>query len=429
VTAIVETDRPARPTRAERVAELNQLARTTPGVLSLLTGALVLVSVLVGVLTAVGVRGRSAALDDLTERSGPLSVAAQDIYRALSDADVTATSAFLSSGAESAELRNRYLTDIAQAESAIAVAVAAREPAEMSVGDGPLDVLSTRLSVYTGIIERARANNLQGFPVGASDQQMASNLMRTELLPAAEDLFTAESARVAADQDRADGFPVVEVVLGVLALVILIIAQVYLRRTTRRVFNVGLLVATGAALVSLLWVLIAVLGVSHNVDQSREGSTRIGELTETRIAALGARANETLTLVARGSGGSFDEDFNRIFPGLKGQLRDADLTAAESAYGDWEAVHADIREADKGGDYGRAVELAVGEDENGARAHFDAVDGDLATALGESNDVFTDEVSQASNAVTGTVIGVIVLAVLMAAGSATGIWQRLKEYR
>ncbi|OLF14480.1 hypothetical protein BLA60_01120 [Actinophytocola xinjiangensis] len=426
---MVETDRPARPTRAERVAELNSLARTTPGVLTVLTGALVLVSILVGVLTAVGVRGRSAALEDLAQRSGPLSVAAQDIYRALSDADVTATSAFLSSGAESAELRNRYLTDIAQAESAIAVAVAAREPAEMSVGDGPLDVLSTRLSVYTGIIERARANNLQGFPVGASDQQMASNLMRTELLPAAEELFAAESARLAADQDRADGFPVVEVVLGIIALAILIITQVYLRRTTRRVFNVGLLVATGAALVSVLWVLIAVLGVSHNVDQSRAGSERIGELTETRIAALTARANETLTLVARGSGGAFNDEFDEIFPGLESRLGEAGLPDAETAWAKWKQVHDELREADDGGDYGRAVDLAVGEDANGARTHFDAVDEDLGTALGESNTVFTDEISQASNAVTGTVIGVIVLAVLMAVGSATGIWQRLKEYR
>lgn len=50
----------ARPRRARRVAELNELAGTTPGVL-------VPATVLVGVLTALGVRGRASALDDLAQ--------------------------------------------------------------------------------------------------------------------------------------------------------------------------------------------------------------------------------------------------------------------------------------------------------------------------------------------------------------------------
>lgn len=447
VTAVAETDRPSRPTRAERVAELNELVRTTPGVLTLLTAALVLVSVLVGVLTAVGVQGRANALDDLTARSGPLSVAAQEIYRSLSDADATATSAFLSGGAEPAELRDRYANDIAQAEAALAVAIAAREPADVNAEGSPLATLSAKLSVYTGLIETARANNLQGLPVGGAYQQEASNLMRAELLPAAEELYRTETERVAADQDRAGGFPFVEVLLGLVALAVLVVAQAYLRRTTRRMFNVGLLVATGAALVSLLWVVIAVLGVSHNVDQSRDdGSTKVDELAQVRIAALTARADETLTLVARGSGAAFEESYEeraqRIggTDGSLGALNETRLDAitpeigdrleqAQTAWQDWRSVHQTIRSEDNAGNYDQAVELAVGPGEQGARAYFDQVDAGLAEALGQTTQRFDDEVAQASNAVTGTVVGVILLAALMAVGSVVGIWQRLKEYR
>jgi hypothetical protein len=75
------------------------------------------------------------------------------------------------------------------------------------------------------------------------------------------------------------------------------------------------------------------------------------------------------------------------------------------------------------------VELAIGPGDDGAAARFDAVDLGLQEAIGLTTYRFNDEVSQASNAVTGTVLGVIVLAVLMAAGSVAGIWQRLKEYR
>lgn len=437
-TAAVRREQVADP-RSTRLAELNELARTTPGVLTILAAALVLFSVLIGVVTALTVQGKAQALDDLTTRSGPLSVASQDIYRALSDADASATSAFLSGGLEPVELRERYESDIAQAEAALAVAVAAREPAD--VASGPLAVLSGQLSVYTGLVETARANNRQGLPVGAAYQREASYLMRTALLPAANELYQAETTRVADDQDSAGSFPVVVVLLGLLGLAVLVAAQLFLRRRTNRVFNVGMLVATGAALISLLWVVIASLGVAANVDASREdGSAQVKVLAEARIAALAARSNETLTLVARGSGAAFEEEYNVTRVEL-GRLIDeatelatsnavrAEIDSADELLEGWHAVHEQIRAADDDGDYEGAVTLAVGTSEMGAAALFDDLDTNLGEAIEAATATFDDEVSQAGNAVTGTVVGVILLAILMAVGSAAGIWQRLKEYR
>lgn len=430
-----------------RFTELNELARTTPGVLTILAVALVLVSVLVGVLTAIGVQTRSTSLDDLATSSGPLSVASQDIYRSLSDADATATSAFLAGGEEPADQRARYENDIAQAEASLAVAVAAREPADVTAPGSPLATLSAKLSVYTGLVETARANNHQGLPVGAAYQREASNLMRTELLPAAEKLYQSETGQVSSDQDDAGGFPWLEVLVGLVGLAVLVGAQVYLRRSTNRVFNMGLLVATGAAVVSLLWVVIATLGVNANVDQSRElGSADVEALAQARIAALTARSDETLTLVARGSGAAFEKDYGAVADRLGGKDDKGGLLAAardsvdsdevagkvgdaQQAWAQWRKVHGDIRTADDDGNYARAVELAIGDADDGAAARFDAVDSALKDALASTEQRFTDEVTQASHAITGTVLGVIVLAVLMAAGSVVGIWQRLKEYR
>ncbi|MGB3443364.1 MAG: hypothetical protein WBA97_31905 [Actinophytocola sp.] len=434
------------PVRPGRVGELRELAKTTPGVLVVLTVALVLVSLLVGLFTALSVQSRAKTLDDLTARSGPLSIAAQDLYRSLSDADATANSAFLSQGLEPAEVRARYESDIAQASSALATAVAAREPADLADPDGALSVLSRELPVYTGLVETARANNRQGLPFGAAYQREASNLMREELLPAAQRLYTDETATLRDDQDSAAGLPIVEIVLGLGLLVLLFFAQRYLRRRTRRRLNVGLLVATGAAVVSLAWVLIATIGVMANVNASQEnGSAQTDVLAQARIAALAARGDETLTLVARGSGAVFEEDYEKVRKvlvgdgggGLLGQARrlatdDAvrnEVRAATDAERDWHEVHGQIRELDDNGDYLPAVDLTLGQDENGAAAKFDAVDNSLREAILTTQATFEDEVGQASNALTGTVIGVIVLALLAAAGAAAGIWQRLKEYR
>lgn len=430
-----------------RVAELRSLSRTTPGVLILFTAAVVLVSVLVGVFTAVSVQSRAQALDNLAGRSGPLSVAAQDIYRSLSDADATANSAFLAGGLEAADVRTRYENDIAQAESALAIAVAAREPADLVNEDTPLAVLSAKLSVYTGLVETARANNRQGLPVGAAYQREASNLMRTELLPAAQDLYTTETAGVGADQDSASSLPLVEVVLGLISLAVLFYAQRFLRRRTRRRLNVGLVIATVAAVASLLWVVVATIGVMANVNASQDdGSTQTDVLARARIATLAARGDETLTLVARGSGAEFEKSYTTVRAELAGKEGDpglladarglatspavADAVAAATDYQEsWHKVHVEIRKADDSGDYAQAVQLTIGTDENGAAAEFDRVDEQLDKAIDSTTATFNDEVSQASNALTGTVVGVILLALIAAGSSVLGIWQRLKEYR
>lgn len=424
--------------------KLRELSRTTPGTLIVFTAALVLVSVLVGLFTAVSVQSRAQALDDLAARSGPLSIAAQDLYRSLSDADATANSAFLSAGLEKADVRARYESDIAQAESALAIAVAAREPADLADPESPLAVLSRELSVYTGLVETARANNRQGLPVGSAYQREASNLMRDELLPAAQRLYTDETAVLRADQDRAGGLPVVEVLLGLALLVLLFFAQRYVRRRTRRRLNVGLLVATGAALVSLAWVLIATIGVMANVNASQEkGSEQTDVLAQARIAALAARGDETLTLVARGSGKEFEENYATVTGeltrdgGLLSQARDLatddgvrdKVNAAIAAQRDWHSVHGQIRQLDDTGEFKQAVALAIDPSDTGAAGKFDAVDNSLRQAIDTTTAAFEDEVGQASNALTGTVIGVIVLALLAATGAAAGIWQRLKEYR
>lgn len=406
------------------------------------TAALVLVSVLVGVFTAVSVQSRAQSLDNLTANSGPLSVAAQDLYRALSDADATANSAFLSGGVEPREVRLRYEQDIAEAENALAIAVAAREPADLADPDSPLAVLSSQLSVYTGIVETARANNLQGNPVGAAYQREASNLMQETLLPKAKQLYEQETATVSADQDSAASLPWIELLLGIAALVLLFYAQRYVRRRTRRRINVGLAVATAATLISLVWVLLATVGVMAGVEASRDnGSEQTKVLAEARINALAARGNETLTLVARGSGDAFEkeyQDIRRVLAG--GQLPEAlalatddevrqnvqDAIDQENA---WNRVHSEIRTDDNEGEYPAAVALALRTEEGGAAAYFDAVDENLADAISDTTGTFEQEVSQASNALTGTVIGVILLALVAAAGAVTGIWQRLKEYR
>lgn len=93
---------------------------TTPARLGWTLVSLVVLSLLWGAIAAWTVAQRAAAAQQAVTSIEPLSVDAQQIYRALSDADATAATSFLSGGLEPLLVRHRYLTDIARAASRLA---------------------------------------------------------------------------------------------------------------------------------------------------------------------------------------------------------------------------------------------------------------------------------------------------------------------
>ncbi|ROP35386.1 hypothetical protein [Saccharothrix texasensis] len=410
------------------------LARSTPGRLSLWALLLVVTSLLVGAVTATSVQRRSTALEALADGSEPLAFAAQEVYRAMADADATASSAFLSGGVESAALRGRYEADVAKAAAALSAATSeiTRSP-ELTEA---LSTLSGQLPVYTGLVETARAHNRQGNPVGAAYLREASALMQTRLLPAARALYEVETWTVVRDLEDAGSLPWLELLLGVLALVALVAAQRYLTRRTNRVLNPGLLVATALTAISLLWVLAASVLVVYNASASKNEATLVDLLARARIATLTARGDETLALVARGSGETYEAEYveaDRVLEDLLGRARVVDGTPpvveAVRHHARWQQAHREVREADDAGDFTAAVGLALGQDAQGAATAFDALDAELVEAIGAARAELTDAIGRARAALGGVVPAVVVLALLAAAASVSGLWQRLKEYR
>ncbi|HEY0640611.1 MAG TPA: hypothetical protein VGD67_23525 [Pseudonocardiaceae bacterium] len=421
------------------------MVRTTPGQFGLMTIMLMIVCVVFGLTAAAGLQQRQDALDDLVTSSEPLAVAAQEVYRSLSDADATAASGFLEGGVEPPAVRQRYQDDLARAGAALAAAAGAAggsPEAARSVAE-----LSTYLPVYAGLVETARANNRAGLPVGAAYLREASGLMRGTLLPAAQRLYDGESDRLAATESRATPVPWFEVLLGLGALGALLGAQVLLFSRTRRVLNVGLVAATVAVALGLGWLVYATTAVTVNVADARDlGSSQVRELATARIAALEARGDETLTLVVRGSGQQYEEHHVEVMTRLGGENGDGGLLGAAldgiddaerrplvadavERWRAWRTAHTEIRRLDDGGDYPGAVALAIEDRPDGALAPFTALERDLADAIAVSGRLFDEEAADARSALGWTSAGILVLVALAVAGVGWGMWQRLKEYR
>jgi hypothetical protein len=293
---------------------------STPDLYRVVVAALLVLGLGAGIAGLATERYRSSRMADIVEVSGPLSVTAQDLYRSLSDADATAANAFLANGGEPAALRQRYLDDVARASSGVTVALRDADDENAK----RLGVIGDQLSVYTGLVETARSYNRLGVPLGGAYLREASALMRQTLLPAAQELFESAQSRLVTAQKDAAGFPWTVVLLSLLTLGSLVAAQVLVSFRTNRTWNLGLVTASLVAVLLLAWSSSALSVAGGRVETgNRDGSAVSSLLAGAHRAALQARADEALTLIARGSGAAYERWRRRRRPTSKTSERPA----------------------------------------------------------------------------------------------------------
>ncbi|NEC90702.1 hypothetical protein G3I71_34015 [Streptomyces sp. SID12501] len=441
---------PRRTAFAEGVDQLRAAATTEPGRLRIIGALLAVLVVAFGAVTAWQMTDRSSAADDVLNNSQPLSSAAADIYSSLADANTAASSGFLAGGDETAASRERYQTDIRNAADKLSAAATNSEPDSPSAAI--VAELNKLLPEYAGYIERARANNRLGFPVGGSYLRLANETMQKQILPEAEKLYARENQRLDSDYADATSYPWAAIGLGVAVLGALVWAQRRNYRRTNRVLNHGLVAATATATIVLLWLAAGQTFARSGLGDSYDHGIRsLNVLHDARIASLKARGNENLTLVARGAetvelkDGSvvdaYDNDFevemSALGKGLAEAERLADDTAGKkpvtSAVGgmeEWKKRH-DVAQAEyESGDFQQALAGVIGEKKDKPTGEcFDSVDKALKTAIGHEQTEFQQSARDGRDALIGLPLGAAALAVLGAAGAVLGIGRRLSEYR
>ncbi|WSD73276.1 hypothetical protein OG978_14595 [Streptomyces sp. NBC_01591] len=430
---------------SETADKVRAAATTEPGRLQIIGAVLALLVVAFGAVTAFEIADRSSAADDVVRRSQPLSADAAAVYRSLADADTAAASGFLAGAQEPPDVHDQYERDIKEA-SRLLVKAAANTDASTKSGQ-EITTLNVELPRYTGLIERARSNNRQGLPLGGAYLRYANQKMSNVLLPAAERLYAAETGRLGQDSDSARTLPFFSLGLGVVALAALFWAQRRNYRRTNRVFNHGLLVATAASTVVLLW-----LAVGHTVARSQlhdadaNGQQSLDVLNHARIDSLKARANENLTLVARGAvltadgkSDKYETDYNTGMKALGEELGKAGKLAegtpgsepvkkAVSAVSEWQSRHRAARTTDDSGDYEGALKQIIGPKKTTGES-FQRVDDALEQALAYEQDEFTRAAKDGRGALWGLPAGAAALAALAAVATIVGVNRRLSEYR
>jgi hypothetical protein len=416
---------------------------TTPGRLRLASVVLVAVLVVMLVVTAAAARARQNAAHAVGVESAPELVAAEDLYVALADADATASTTFLKAGLEDPSQRQRYVDDVNRAGQQLATVSKLAGSSEGA--RAALRTITEQLPVYAGLVEEARANSRQGFPVGAAYLRQASTTMRDQLLPAATTLY--EHAGGDLDADYRSGTSTTEIVLvavgGVVLLGLLIGVQVFVTRRSHRVLNVALAVATVVVAVLLVWVLVRFHSEQDAlVRAQRNGSDAVQVLSAARILNLKAQSDDNLALIQRGTGQSYVDDYKVIAEhlggddghgGLLGYAHDIALrtntqggvATAQATFAELLGTHKQIRSDDDGGNYEGAVKLAIGTGATTAQR----LDAQLESQITRARAHLDQAVTDARRGFAALDVAIVVILVLAGVLVLVGLQARISEYR
>ena len=412
-----------------------------------LTGAVLIVAAAVfAVLAATSVNERGNAADSAANETEPLMSEAVGLYAALSDADATAATTFLTGGLESPDRRRRYLADLRVASERLTTLT----PRVRSAGAARAAAqdLGTQLHLYAGQIETARANNRQRLPVGAAYLRRASTLMREQMLPAAKRIYALEARRLADNYHTgtADRTLLMVVAGAVVLLAVLLAAQVYIARLTHRFFNVPLVAATAIIVGLTSWILIAFVIEQNSLAAARDkGSDSVQVLSAMRILALRAQADESLSLVARGGGQEHLADFDAVMEALlgdqagEGLTREAAAVARRTGSSDevaalaatldrYRMLHEEIAAMEANGDFDGAIRRAVAPGAKQARVS-EQLNAELGKQITSAQERFDAEAADATSALKGLWIAIPLLVTLATGLGLLGLRARIVEYR
>lgn len=397
---------------------------STPSRLRVLMVVTAILAVLFAVLGAFGVGRRDAALSATTDAAQQL-IDVQNVQVSLVRADALASENYLR-GSEDPAKRAQYVQEL-QLVSTGLVAVGNRVlPADAALLAG----VSASLGEYSGLVEQARANNRQGYPVGAAYLRNA-NALAADMVVVLREVQVSLRDQVNDNLDRADKAGAWLHLVGWPLLLVIIAGSAWMTARFRRVVNVP--VAGGGL---LLLVLLVFGGSSQAGSMSdAEAATRdplqsADLVAQARSAAFDAHSQEFFTLINRGNAQSNEvnwdtarADADTALQRLCDRTDDCELGELFSVYaGRYEEMRALDNDE---GDWDAAVALSLGD----ANAAFDAFAVSSQAAADEYTDRAVSALASSSDGLSTLRVFVFVGGLGIAVLALLGYGQRLREYR
>lgn len=383
-----------------------------------------IVALLFGVLTSIGVDRRATSLRAADEASQQL-IAVQDVQVRLVRADAIARENYLRGGIEDGEKRATYASELAAVSDGLVTVGNRVLPDEAAT----LAAVSAQLSRYSGLVEQARANNRQGFPVGAAYLRTANSLS-SEMVADLQSVQASLRQQVNDNLDRADKAGVWLHLTGWPLLLMLVAGGAWVASRFRRTVNVPVALA---GLVTLL-MLVAGGTIQASAMSDAESATAVplqaADLAaQARSAAFAAQAQEFSTLIARGSGADdtvWQTSIATADLALDRVCAIRDYCGLQNYLASYARAHGAVRESDNAGDWDAARESSLSGD---AATSFAAFDNQITSTAATLGDDAALAMSSAADGLGALRLLAFLAGLAVAALVIVGYGQRLREYR
>lgn len=395
----------------------------TPGRMRLLGLLAVIAAIALGAVSVNALLASKAAVERAANNTGQV-VRAQSLHVELLRADAIATNAFLVGGLESPASRAQYQGAMANVARNLSEA-AASQPAD---GDA-LGQLSTQVQQYAALVEQARSNNRLGLPVGAQYLKEASAGLRADAIPIVSAVVEENEKR--AQREFAASNTSLWLAVGVLSIATLVGVAMWLARRTHRYLSPSL---TGAIVLLLAGLVLASVTIGSNSQATQQVADgdykRTVALADVRTFANDARANESLTLIARGSGSANEKAWQASDQKVTQTLGDDnDRSGLEAQWTDYRSAHVAVRKLDDGGNWDAAVKAATATGANTASARFTDFDASVTKARDEASQRAVNTLVSLGGSAPWVALGVGLASLVASWLVVRGIGQRLGEYR
>jgi hypothetical protein len=395
---------------------------TTPGRLVLISVLVVVGAVCFGVIATSAEQSRERAVQAARTGTEPLLTHAVNLYTSLSDANATVATGLLAGGIETTANRVRYLSDLREASESLTALT--REAGTAPDASAAFQTVANQLPAYSGLVETARANNRQGFPIGAAYLRQASGLMTGMILPAADQIYRAEAQRL--DDDYRTGTSttslVALVVAIVLALGLLLLAQRFVARMSRRILNVLMVLGSVALIVVSAWAVIGLTSEQNALAAAQKnGSDNVELLSAANVLLSRAQGDLSLALVNRGTDVTDPQDFARVKQALTTSGLGERIGSGFPAY---LTLAKRIQDLENGGQLQPAIQLAPN-----ASDISDRLSAGVEMRIGAAQEHFASSAADASSALGGLGLAIPLITALSALLVLLGLRLRINEYR
>ena len=417
-------------------ARRRRAAWTTPTRLGLALLGTVLSLLLLAAVSAATVQAESTAARQTSGAVEFRAVNVQELYYALADADAAAATGILDSPAPPARFTQRYQSDITQADDALAESSV--DVAGDPTASAQLEKIDEQLSVYTGLIGTAQANNRLGYPVGCAYLREASNLLEDTMLPEVNTVLADEiSGRTASASDSGDQ-DIWALLAGLLVVVAVWRTWRLLAERTRRKVNLGLAAAVLLGAVLLGWTVLASAGAGNHMTAASTDFRQVAAAQQARGDVARVSADEASSVVSEGAdNGAAAALGQKALTDLDQNLGPAtaeaypvintDTALLTKINGEVAAIQKDAG----AGNYGDATTAMVGSGSTagGAQVDLDAMAAALTGSEQSAQSAYERDSSDAADEYVGGPWPIVAVGLLAAAAAALGINRRIAEYR